>query len=108
MNDFHPYTDPVDFEDGEAQSENPDDGPGASGDYLGAQMAGFNVETPLGLIEHLPERSLEEAYVRRCLVEGRAPLRQGLSCARPQEQHQVGSTWRISRFGPAYCSNSSR
>lgn len=68
--EFFAYNGPVDPEDGEAKCENPDDCPGALGDYLGAQMAGFNVETPLGLIDHLQEGSLEEEYVRRGLVVG--------------------------------------
>jgi hypothetical protein len=40
------------------------------GDYIGAQMAGFDAEAGLGLIDHLQDASVNEAYVARRLVVG--------------------------------------
>lgn len=40
------------------------------GDYTGAQMVGFEVVAPLGLVEHLQDGKLNQAYVKRRLVVG--------------------------------------
>lgn len=68
--EFYTYTGETDPEDGEALCEDPTECPEALGGYIGAQMAGFNVVTPLGLIDHLQEGSLFEDYVRRSVVVG--------------------------------------
>ncbi len=68
--EFYVYAGEVDPEDGEAKCEDPADCPDAVGDYIGAQMAGFNVEAPLGLVDHLQEVGLSEAYVPRTVVAG--------------------------------------
>ncbi|MBL9172501.1 MAG: putative Ig domain-containing protein [Verrucomicrobiales bacterium] len=68
--EFYTYTGETDPEDGEALCEDPTKCPDAVGGYIGAQMAGFNVVTPLGLIDHLQDGSLSEDYVRRSVVVG--------------------------------------
>ncbi|HAB19847.1 MAG TPA: Ig domain-containing protein [Verrucomicrobiota bacterium] len=68
--EFYTYNGPTDPEDGEAQCEDPLDCPDAVGAYIGAQMAGFNVVTPLGMIEHLQDGNASEEYVSRGLVVG--------------------------------------
>ena len=40
------------------------------GDYIGAQMAGFNVEGLLGLIDHVPDGDLGVDYTPRTVVVG--------------------------------------
>jgi len=40
------------------------------GDYIGAQMAGFNVEAELGLIDHLQDGDLYSEYTPRTVVVG--------------------------------------
>lgn len=40
------------------------------GDYIGAQMAGFNVEAVLGLIDHVQDGTAGESYVPRTVVVG--------------------------------------
>lgn len=40
------------------------------GDYIGAQMAGFNVEAVLGLIDHIQDGELNEPYTPRTVVVG--------------------------------------
>jgi hypothetical protein len=40
------------------------------GDYIGAQMAGFNVEAVLGLIDHLQDGDLDQPYTDRTVVVG--------------------------------------
>ena len=40
------------------------------GDYIGAQMAGFDAGMPLGLADNLPDGSLSVAYTPRTLVLG--------------------------------------
>ncbi len=40
------------------------------GDYIGAQMAGFNVEAVLGLIDHIQDGDLNELYTTRTVVVG--------------------------------------
>ncbi len=40
------------------------------GDYIGAQMAGFDAAAPLGLIDHVQDGDLNEPYVERTLVIG--------------------------------------
>ena len=68
--EFYVYNGPTNPEDGEAQCDNPDSCPGAVGDFIGAQMAGFNVETPLGLIDHLQGEDVFVPYVDRAVVVG--------------------------------------
>ncbi|MCZ7640548.1 MAG: hypothetical protein M5U12_33520 [Verrucomicrobia bacterium] len=71
--EFYEYLGPTNPEDGEAQCDNPADCDGAVGQFLGAQMAGFNVETPLGLINHVQNGEIEMPYVDRTLVVGGTP-----------------------------------
>jgi hypothetical protein len=40
------------------------------GDYIGAQMAGFNVDDLLGLVDHVPDGDLYQPYTPRTLVVG--------------------------------------
>jgi hypothetical protein len=40
------------------------------GDYIGAQMAGFNVEAALGLVDHIQDGDLDELYTSRTVVVG--------------------------------------
>ena len=40
------------------------------GDYIGSQMAGFNVEAPLGLIDNIQDGALDEIYTTRTVVVG--------------------------------------
>lgn len=40
------------------------------GDYTGAQMAGFAVQAPLGLIEHIEDGKVNKAYTDRTVVVG--------------------------------------
>lgn len=68
--EFYVYNGPTNPEDGEADCDNPDNCPDAIGPYIGAQMAGFNVEAPLGLIDHLQDGKVSEPYVSRTVVVG--------------------------------------
>ena len=40
------------------------------GEYIGAQMAGFNVAAPLGMIDNLQDGNLSEPYTDRSIVVG--------------------------------------
>ena len=40
------------------------------GDYIGAQMAGFNAEAVLGLVDHIQDGDLDELYTTRTVVVG--------------------------------------
>jgi hypothetical protein len=40
------------------------------GDYIGAQMAGFNVDAVLGLIDHVQEGDVDQPYTPRTVVVG--------------------------------------
>lgn len=71
--EFYEYLGPANEEDGEAQCDNPDTCPGAVGNFIGAQMAGFNVDTPLDLINQLQKGEIDVEYVDRTLVVGGAP-----------------------------------
>jgi hypothetical protein len=68
--EFYVYNGPVNEEDGEAQCDNPDDCADAVGAYIGAQMAGFNVESPLGLIDHIQDGEVAQAFVPRTVIVG--------------------------------------
>lgn len=87
--DFYKYVGPIDAETGEAQTDNvgPDDlhGQGIKnidgvdvdlstvvvvGDYVGAQMAGFDPQGQIGLIDHLQDGQLYVPYVERTVVVG--------------------------------------
>lgn len=68
--EFFVYNGPVNEEDGEAQCDNPEDCEGAVGAYIGAQMAGFNVESPLGMIDHVQDGEATVPFVDRTLVVG--------------------------------------
>lgn len=87
--EFYKYTGPIDPETGEALAENvaPDGIHGIGntsaggvsydlstmevvGDYIGAQMSGFDAAAPLGLIDHLQDGELGVAYVNRTVVVG--------------------------------------
>lgn len=84
--EFYKYTGPLDPETNEAKCAkyppitDPADGGYKAecdpavvtilGDYIGAQMAGFNVEAVLGLIDHVQDGTVGEAYVPRTIVVG--------------------------------------
>jgi uncharacterized repeat protein (TIGR01451 family) len=84
--EFYKYAGPLDPETNEAQCDNyPQVSDPADpsykeecdpatvdvlGDYIGAQMAGFNVEAVLGLIDHLQDGALDEPYTTRTIVVG--------------------------------------
>lgn len=68
--EFYAYVGEVNPEDGEAKCSNIKKCPDAVGGYIGAQMAGFDVLTPLGLIEHLQDGKMFEDYVARTVVVG--------------------------------------
>jgi hypothetical protein len=92
--DFYKYAGPLDFESGEAKASKVgvDDlhGEGVKkingvdvdlstvvvvGDYVGAQMAGFDPAGQIGLIEHLQDGELYVDYVERAVViGGTAPI----------------------------------
>ena len=40
------------------------------GDYIGSQMAGFNVEAVLGLVDHIQDGDLDQLYTTRTVVVG--------------------------------------
>ncbi|MBX3028265.1 putative Ig domain-containing protein [bacterium] len=84
--EFYKYAGPLDPETNEALCEKypPVADPNAGGykaecdpssvtilgDYIGAQMAGFNVAAVLGLIDHLQDGDLDEPYTDRTVVVG--------------------------------------
>ncbi|HXG47718.1 MAG TPA: putative Ig domain-containing protein, partial [Methylomirabilota bacterium] len=78
--EFFKYVGPVDPENGEALAEDvgPDDLHGIDefadtivvGEYLGAQMSAFDVDAPVGLIEHLQDGVVNVPYPRRAVVIG--------------------------------------
>lgn len=87
--EFFKYAGPIDEETGEALADNvgPDDlhGDGVRevngvevdlstvvvvGDYIGAQMAGFDAAGQLGLIDHLQDGEVDVPYVDRSMVIG--------------------------------------
>jgi hypothetical protein len=84
--EFYKYAGPLDPETNEAQCDNypaiadpgdpsykPECDPATVtilGDYIGAQMAGFNVETVLGLVDHVPDGDVTQPYPSRTLVVG--------------------------------------
>ncbi|MBI2431982.1 MAG: putative Ig domain-containing protein, partial [Candidatus Hydrogenedentes bacterium] len=90
--DFYKYAGPIDEETGEAKADSvgPDGihGSGTTiindvevdlstivvvGDYIGAQMAGFDAAAQIGLIDHLQEGELDAPYVERTIVVGGQP-----------------------------------
>jgi uncharacterized repeat protein (TIGR01451 family) len=88
--EFYKYAGPLDPETNEAKCDNypqvsdpadpsykPECDPATVtvlGDYIGAQMAGFNVEAVLGLIDHIQDGDLDQAYTtRRIVVGGNTP-----------------------------------
>lgn len=78
--EFYKYEGEVNPEDGEAKCHDERKCPEAIGAYIGAPMAGFNVETPLGLIDHLQDGEVAQPYVDRLLVVGgNTPYVVGLS-----------------------------
>ncbi len=84
--EFYKYTGPLDPESNEASCDNYPQisDPGdrhykaecdpatvtVLGDYIGAQMAGFNVEAVLGLVDHVQDGDLDELYTMRTVVVG--------------------------------------
>jgi hypothetical protein len=81
--EFYKYTGPLDAETNEAQCDNyppitdpadpsykPECEAPILGDYIGSQMAGFNVEAVLGLIDHVPDGELAFPYTPRTVVVG--------------------------------------
>jgi hypothetical protein len=83
--DFFKYVGPTDPETGEALAESvgPDGIHGVGdyaavvvvGDYVGAQMAGFDAAGKIGLIDHLQNGEVKTPYVERTIViGGTAPI----------------------------------
>jgi hypothetical protein len=82
--DFFKYSGPLDQETGEALTDSvgPDGIHGIGdyadvvivGDYIGAQMAGFDVGAKLGLIDHLQDGELNAPYIERRIVVGGTPI----------------------------------
>ncbi len=75
--EFFKYAGPYDEETNEALCDSyPDPMPTEEcdvellGDYIGAQMAGFNVEAPLGMIDNLQDGQDGEPYPSRTVVVG--------------------------------------
>jgi len=84
--EFYKYVGPLDPETNEANCDNypqvsdpgnpkykPECDPAAVtilGDYIGAQMAGFNVEATLGLVDHVQDGDLDQLYTTRTVVVG--------------------------------------
>ncbi len=68
--EFYVYNGPVNADDGEAQCSDTNSCPGAIGPFISAQMAAFNIVTPLGLIDHLQDGDTSVPYVDRTLVTG--------------------------------------
>ena len=76
--EFYKYVGPLDAETGEARADKvgPDGIHGLKGyqdtivvgAYLGAQMSAFDVDAPLGLIEHLPDGEVNAMYPSRTVV----------------------------------------
>jgi hypothetical protein len=102
--DFFRYAGPLDDESGEAKASKvgPDDlhGEGIKtingvdvdlstiivvGDYIGAQMAGFDPAGQMGLIDHVQDAELNTPYVeRRIVIDGTAPIVTTLTGALPE------------------------
>lgn len=91
--EFYKYLGPIDEETGEAMTESvgPDGIHGTGiksingvdvdlstvivvGDFVGAQMSAFDNELPVGLVEHLPDGSMFEAYAARSVVIAAVPF----------------------------------
>jgi hypothetical protein len=74
--EFYKYIGPYDTETNEVLCDKfPDPTPECTnidliGDYIGAQMAGFNVNVPLGLIDHIQDGTKGQAYPNRSVVVG--------------------------------------
>jgi hypothetical protein len=68
--EFYVYKGDVNPEDGEALCSDLVKCPDSLGNFIGAQMAGFNVVTPLGLIGKLQDCEAATPYVDRTLVVG--------------------------------------
>jgi hypothetical protein len=84
--EFYGYSGPLDPETNEAKCDNypqisdPADASykaecdpatvAVLGDYIGAQMAGFNVEAVLGLIDHIQDGDLGQEFTARTVVVG--------------------------------------
>lgn len=76
--EFYKYVGPLDPETGEVMTESvgPDDIHGVGdyadvvvvGDFIGAQMAGFDVAPVLGLIDHIPDGEIGVPYAERTVV----------------------------------------
>ena len=76
--EFYKYVGPIDPETGEAlaQAVGPDNIHGTLtysntiivGDFVGAQMSAFDVDAPLGLIEHLPDGEMFTPFPARTVV----------------------------------------
>ncbi|MBI5155046.1 hypothetical protein HZA57_07395 [Candidatus Poribacteria bacterium] len=90
--DFFKYVGPIDAETGEALADTvgPDGIHGSGtriidgievdlstvvvvGDYIGAQMAGFDAASQIGLIDHVQDGEVNQPYVDRTLVIGGTP-----------------------------------
>lgn len=84
--EFYKYSGPLDPESNQANCDNypqisdpadpsykPECDPAVVtvlGDYIGAQMAGFNVEALLGLIDHIQNGDVDQPYTARTVVVG--------------------------------------
>ena len=91
--EFYKYVGPLDEETGEAMAENvgPDGIHGVGtktingvevdlstvvvvGDYIGSQMAAFDADAPLGLIDHLEDGEVQVPYTKRTVIIASAPF----------------------------------
>lgn len=68
--ELYVYNGPVNADDGEAQCSDTNVCPDAVGAFISAQMGGFNVDTPLDLINHLQDGDADIPYVERTVVVG--------------------------------------
>jgi hypothetical protein len=81
--EFYKYVGPIDPETGEAMTENvgPDGIHGVGdyadtvvvGEFFGAQMSAFDVDAPIGLIDHLPDGEIDVPYDTRTVVIASTP-----------------------------------
>lgn len=102
--EFYQYVGPLDEETGEAMAENvgPDGIHGVGtktingvevdlstvvivGDYIGAQMAAFDADAALGLIDHLEDGEVQVPYTKRTvIIAGAAPFTATTAGALPE------------------------
>ena len=92
--EFYKYVGPIDAETGEALAENvgPDGIHGTGdytntvivSDYIGSQMAAFDNELPVGLIDHLPDGEIDVVFATRTMVIAAVPFAVTITGALPE------------------------